>query len=72
MASPPLTSHKMLAALYACLGQEENAQKALGVYLSEYADASIAEEYERFAPRWTAKGAAERWNEDMRFAGMAE
>jgi len=62
----------MLSGTYACLGQQEKAQQALGVYLSEYADATLADETKDFGTIWTAKGAPERWNEDTRFAGMPE
>ena len=53
------------------LGQKVKAHAALNVYLSEYADATLADESKDFGTIWSAKGAPERWIKDMRFAGIA-
>lgn len=71
MANPPVTSQRMLAALYACLGDKKNAQSALQVYLDKRPDYTMKDEIEKISSgQWEVPGAVERWLDDMRFAGM--
>lgn len=64
-------SKRMLAGIYACLGQVEKAQEAYQVFYAEAAEPTLAEHRKEWE-RWTAPGALDRWLDHMRIAGMKD
>jgi TolB-like protein/DNA-binding winged helix-turn-helix (wHTH) protein len=65
-------AHRMLAGIYACLGEVEKAQAAYGVFYEDSDEPTIAEQREEWKDIWTAPGSLDRWLEHMRIAGMDE
>jgi adenylate cyclase len=65
-------AHRMLAGIYACLGNEREAKEALAVFLQDTPDESIGKERREWEKIYTAPGALERWIEHMRIAGLPE
>jgi tetratricopeptide (TPR) repeat protein len=72
MSRIPPGAHRMLAAIYACLGNERAAKEALAVVLQDTPGESISKERRKFAKIWTAPRSLDRWIEHMRIAGLPE
>ncbi|MCI0428999.1 MAG: tetratricopeptide repeat protein, partial [Rhodospirillales bacterium] len=72
MSRIPIGAHRMLAGIYACLGNERAAKEALAVFLQNSPGESISKERRMWEKIYTAPGALERWIEHMRFAGLPE
>ena len=65
-------AHRMLAGIYACLGEVEKAQDAYRIFYDQADEPTISEQREQWKDIWTAPGALDRWLDDMRIAGMKE
>jgi TolB-like protein/DNA-binding winged helix-turn-helix (wHTH) protein len=65
-------AHRMLAGIYACLGNQREAKEALAVFLKDSPGDSISKQRKQWEKNYTAPGALERWIEHMRFAGLPE
>lgn len=65
-------AHRMLAAIYACLGEVEKAQDAYKVFYADAHEPTIAEQRAESIDTWTAPGALERYLDHMRIAGMKD
>ncbi|WP_274631390.1 winged helix-turn-helix domain-containing tetratricopeptide repeat protein [Arvimicrobium flavum] len=72
MSRIPNGAHRMLAGIYACLGNKEEAKKALAVFLKDSPRDSIHEQRRKWSKNYTAPGSLDRWIEHMRFAGLPE
>jgi TolB-like protein/DNA-binding winged helix-turn-helix (wHTH) protein len=72
MSKIPIGAHRMLAGIYACLGNEREAKEALAVFLQDAPGESISKERREWEKIWTASGSLDRWIEDMRIAGLPE
>jgi len=72
MPRVPAGAHRMLAVIYACLGNEQAAKEALAVVLQDTPGESISTEQRKFEKIWTAPGSLDRWIEHMRIAGLPE
>ena len=72
MSRIPSSAHRMLAGIYACLGNEREAKEALAVFLKDSPGNSISKQRKQWEKNYTAPGALERWIEHMRFAGLPE
>ena len=72
MSSIDTGAHRMLAGIYACLGNEGAAKEALAVFLQDTPDESISKERREWEKLWTAPGSLDRWIEQMRIAGLPE
>lgn len=66
------SAHRMLAGIYACLGDVEKAQEAYKVFYAEANEPTISEQREEWEDLWTAPGSLERWLDHMRIAGMQD
>ena len=65
-------AHRMLAGIYACLGDVEKAQAAYKIFYEDADEPTISEQREEWNDIWTAPGSLDRWLEHMRIAGMKE
>lgn len=65
-------AHRMLAAIYACLGEVEKAQDAYRVFYADAREPTISEQRAEWIHSWTAPGALERFLDHMRIAGMQD
>ena len=65
-------AHRMLAGIYACLGDAEKAQAAYAVFYEDSEEPTISEQREEWKDIWTAPGSLDRWLDHMRIAGMKE
>lgn len=65
-------ANRMLAAIYACLGEVEKAQDAYKVFYADSHEPTIAEYRAESIDTWTAPGALERYLDHMRIAGMKD
>jgi adenylate cyclase len=72
MAKIPSGAHRMLAGIYACLGDDRAAKEALAVFLQNSPGDSISKQRKEWAKLYTAPGALYRWLEHMRIAGLPE
>lgn len=72
MAPVPNAAQRMLAATYACLGDDARAHQALRVFLDENPGATLSTEREKLRKVWKNEPSLDRWIEDMRRAGMPE
>jgi hypothetical protein len=72
MSRIPNGAYRMLAGIYACLGNQREAKEALAVFLKDSPDESISKERKHWEKIWTAPGSLERWIKEMRFAGLPE
>ncbi|KUM24233.1 hypothetical protein AU467_07440 [Mesorhizobium loti] len=72
MSRIPNPAYRMLAGIYACLGNQREAKEALAVFLKDSPDESISKERKHWEKIWTAPGSLDRWIKDMRFAGLPE
>ena len=72
MSRIPNSAQRMLAGIYACLGNEREAREALAVFLKDSPGESISKEREGLRKTITAPGALERWLNHMRIAGLPE
>ena len=72
MSRIPSGAHRMLAGIYACLGNEREAKEALAVFLKNSPGDSIREQHRKWEKTYTAPGALDRWIEHMRIAGLPE
>ena len=66
------SAHRMLAGIYACLGETEKAQDAYKVYYAQAYEPTIPEQRDLWKDIWTAPGSLERWLDHMRIAGMKD
>jgi len=66
------SSYRMLAGIYACLGNQREAKEALAVFLKDSPGDSISKQRKQWEKNWTAPGPLERWIGHMRFAGLPE
>ena len=64
-------AHRMLAGIYACLGNKREAKEALVVFLKDSPGDSIGKQREQWGKMWAAPS-LERWVGHMRFAGLPE
>ena len=65
-------AHRMLAGIYACLGNQREAKEALAVFLKDSPGDSISRQRKQWEKNYTVPGALDRWIEHMRFAGLPE
>ena len=65
-------AHRMLAGIYACLGNVEKAQEAYQIFYADAHEPTISELRADRKDIWTAPGSLERWLDHMRIAGMKE
>jgi adenylate cyclase len=65
-------AHRMLAGIYACLGNQREAKEALAVFLKDSPGDSISKQRKQWAKNYTTSGPLERWIGHMRFAGLPE
>ena len=65
-------AHRMLAGIYACLGDVEKAQEAYKVFYEDADEPTISEQRAEWEDIWTAPGSLDRWLEHMRIAGMKD
>ena len=65
-------AHRMLAGIYACLGNQREAKEALAVFLKDSPGNSISRQRKQWEKNYTVPGALDRWIEHMRFAGLPE
>jgi TolB-like protein/DNA-binding winged helix-turn-helix (wHTH) protein/predicted Zn-dependent protease len=72
MSRIPTGARRMLAGIYACLGNEREAKEALAVFLQDSPGQSISQERSKWEKVWTAPGSLDRWIEHMRIAGLPE
>lgn len=72
MSKIPKGAHRMLAGIYACLGDAEKARAAYRVFYKDAKEPTIAEQRAEWQGIWTAPGSLDRWLEDMRVAGMKD
>lgn len=72
MAQIPKGAQRMLAGVFACLGDVENAQKAYKVFYTDAREPTIAEQRAEWIDTWTAPGSLERFLDHMRIAGMKD
>jgi TolB-like protein/DNA-binding winged helix-turn-helix (wHTH) protein/predicted Zn-dependent protease len=72
MSRIPIGAHRMLAGIYACLGNEREAKEALAIFLKNSPGESISKERREWEKVWTAPGSLDRWIEYMRIAGLPE
>ena len=68
----PIGAHRMLAGIYACLGNEREAKEALAVFLQDSPGDSISKERREWEKVWTAPGSLDRWIEYMQIAVLPE
>ncbi|WP_171241104.1 adenylate/guanylate cyclase domain-containing protein [Ruegeria sp. HKCCA5491] len=68
--SMPIAANKMLAAIHNCLGNGEEAKKAMTDYLAENPDWTVARERDVNAGLWIAPGVLDRWLGAMESSGM--
>jgi TolB-like protein/DNA-binding winged helix-turn-helix (wHTH) protein len=71
MARIPVGAHRMLAGIYACLGNEEEAREALEVFLKDSPGDSIRKQRSQWEKNMTSES-LERWIAHMRIAGLPE
>jgi TolB-like protein/DNA-binding winged helix-turn-helix (wHTH) protein len=71
MSRIPSGAHRMLAGIYACLGNEQEAQEALAVFLKDSPGDSISKQRKQWGKMWAAP-TLDRWIEHMRIAGLPE
>ena len=57
MANPPLTSQRMMAGIYACLGQKAEANAAFNVFLDKRPNWNMDVKIASLGKRWTVQGA---------------
>ncbi|WP_136622576.1 MULTISPECIES: winged helix-turn-helix domain-containing tetratricopeptide repeat protein [Mesorhizobium] len=72
MSPIPIGAHRMLAGIYACLGNQREAKEALAVFLKDSPGDSISKQRKQWEKNWTAPGSLDRWIKDMRIAGLPE
>jgi len=72
MSPIPIGAHRMLAGIYACLGNQREAKEALAVFLKDSPGDSISKQRKQWESNWTAPGPLERWIGHMRIAGLPE
>ncbi|CAN7245365.1 winged helix-turn-helix domain-containing tetratricopeptide repeat protein [Mesorhizobium sp. LjNodule214] len=65
-------AHRMLAGIYACLGNQREAKEALAVFLKDSPGDSISKQRRQWEKMYTAPGSLDRWLEHVRFAGLPE
>lgn len=65
-------AHRMLAGIYACLGNQREAKEALAVFLKDSPGDSISKQRKQWEKNYTVPGALDRWIGHMRFAGLPE
>ena len=69
MSKIPIGAHRMLAGIYACLGNARAAKEALAVFLQNSPGDSISKERRMWGKTYTG---LDRWIEHMRIAGLPE
>jgi adenylate cyclase len=69
MSRIPSGAHRMLAGIYACLGNARAAKEALAVFLQDSPGDSISKERRMWGKTYTG---LDRWIEHMRIAGLPE
>jgi TolB-like protein/DNA-binding winged helix-turn-helix (wHTH) protein len=72
MSKIPIGAYRMLAGIYACLGNVREAKEALAVFLKDSPGDSVREQRRKWEKVYTAPGALDRWIEHMRIAGLPE
>ena len=71
MSRMPSGAYRMLAGIYACLGNQQEAKGALAVFLQNSPGVSISKQRRKWEKIWIAPGSLDRWIEHMRIAGFA-
>jgi len=69
MSKIPIGSYRMLAGIYACLGNVREAKEALAVFLKDSPGDSVHEQRRKWEKTYTG---IDRWIEHMRIAGLPE
>ena len=72
MSPIPIGAHRMLAGIYACLGNQREAKEALAVFLKDSPGDSISKQRRQWEKTYLVPGALDRWIGHMRFAGLPE
>jgi adenylate cyclase len=72
MSRIPSGAQRMLAGIYACLGNVQAAKEALAVFLQNSPGDSISKQRREWEKLYTAPGALDRWIGHMRIAGLPE
>jgi DNA-binding SARP family transcriptional activator len=65
------SAHRMVAVVYACLGEVDKAQEAYQIFYTQAEEPTISEQRAAWKGFWTGPG-LERWLEHMRVAGMKD
>jgi TolB-like protein/Tfp pilus assembly protein PilF len=68
--SMPIAANKLLAAIHHCRGSQDDAARAMAVYLSENPEWNVSRVREMESRIWTAPGALDRWLVAMEASGM--
>ncbi|GAA4134104.1 winged helix-turn-helix domain-containing tetratricopeptide repeat protein [Aminobacter aganoensis] len=71
MSRIPSGANRMLAGIHACLGNKQEARKALAAFLKDSPGDSIGKHRKQWEKTMTP-GSLDRWIKDMRFAGLPE
>lgn len=71
MSRIPSGANRMLAGIHACLGNKQEARKALAAFLKDSPGDSISKHRKQWEKTMTP-GSLDRWIRDMRFAGLPE
>ncbi len=70
MSTPPKSSFRALAALYVCLGRDDDAKNALATYLESRPEHTIVKEKAAIPADWQPEGTATRWLDALQKAGL--
>jgi hypothetical protein len=62
----------VLAAIYVCLGRQEEAEATIAKFLEDEPDHSIAKLREQYRHRYKDPTGLERWIDDLRTAGLPD
>jgi TolB-like protein/DNA-binding winged helix-turn-helix (wHTH) protein/Tfp pilus assembly protein PilF len=68
--SMPIAANKLLAAIHHCIGDEDNATKAMAAYLAENPAWTVSRVRGIESRMWTAPGVLDRWLVAMEASGM--
>lgn len=72
MSTQRRSAQRMMAGIYACLGEVEKAQAAYRTFYAEAREPTVSEQREEWKDIWTGQGSLERWLDHMRIAGMQD
>lgn len=68
--SMPIAANKMFAAIQQCLGDQQEAAKAIAEYIADNPNWTLSRERSANTGMWTAPGVLERWLAALEASGM--